>query len=312
MGRRKKNINDINETTNLVLPSNNVSSKYMPYIIGVIIFIVSILGLCHFLDIYNLNNIYNYFYPSNQKVNNTTNNIITNTNNIITLSDNPIVTDNNHFIVYGASGSGKTHFIKSYIKNKDITVFCKDQSEWKLITNNIYSQNDLHMLKDVTTFINKIVILDDLGNHLKQKDLSELFTFGRHNNTLVIVLAHKAKDVDNKIRSNINSIYITVNNNRIFFDEIKKTYLYPFDLSQYGNLEYGIIKVDLLKNNYQVYDKDFNLFYDSSNDIIKHNIIKEEVEPSLLNKIRDVMHDVSPILKEGVIIKNNILSISGL
>ena len=169
---------------------------------------------------------------------------------------------NNHFMMYGKSGTGKTYFISRYVRDKECIIFCKDNTEWEGY-NNVYGINDLKYLKNMDAFKNKILVLDDLGNYINQTDMSELFTYGRHINTQVIVLGHKAKDVDNKIRGNINIFYVTVGNNKMFFDELKKTYGYNFDLFQYASLEHGIIKVNLIKNEYEIYNNNYNLYYNS-------------------------------------------------
>ena len=172
---------------------------------------------------------------------------------------------NNHFIVYGASGSGKTFFIKTYVKkfsSSEYIVFCKDKDEWK-DAHNVYGSDQLHTLNIPENFINKIIILDDMGNNLTQKTLSEIYTYGRHYNIQIIVMAHKAKDIDNKIRDNIYTFFITVNNPFSFFDEIKKTYSLPYDLKRFVEIDFGIIKVETNKNIFKVYDKDYNKYYDS-------------------------------------------------
>ena len=41
--------------------------------------------------------------------------------------------DSLHFVVYGKTGSGKTHFIKEYTSydTTNTVVFCKDQNDWQ-------------------------------------------------------------------------------------------------------------------------------------------------------------------------------------
>ena len=65
---------------------------------------------------------------------------------------------------------------------------------------NVYTNEDLEMLKDMENFkgsehSKNLLLLDDMGNLIKQKDVSEIFTKGRHSHIQIIVLAHKACDV---------------------------------------------------------------------------------------------------------------------
>ena len=61
---------------------------------------------------------------------------------------------NSHFILYRSSGSGKTHFIKKYLQNKEkITIFCLDKEEW-LDQKYVFSKEDLHQLSNITQFKN--------------------------------------------------------------------------------------------------------------------------------------------------------------
>ena len=67
----------------------------------------------------------------------------------------------------------------------------------------------------------------------------------------------------------------------MFFKELKLTYSLEHDLSQFFYLENGIIKYDLVLNNYQVYDKDYNLFYDSKSNIKIINLSLEQLTKSI-------------------------------
>lgn len=187
-------------------------------------------------------------------------------------SQSKIEKRNNHFIVYGATETGKTTFITKYINEnyvKDNThVFCKDKEEWKDFTN-VNTDENLNLLDDMTNFKGTpenrtLIILDDMGNLIKQKALSEIFTKGRHLFIQIIFLGHKPKDVDNKIRENVKIIYATTMNNQLFFNDLNESYGIKIPLSKFSHLEYGIIEIDLIKNIYKVYDKNLSVFYDSN------------------------------------------------
>lgn len=186
-----------------------------------------------------------------------------------------------HFIVYGKTGSGKTTFIKRYIQNnfnsKNVYIFCKQKEEWAGYEN-VYTNEDLEMLKDMDNFkgtssSKNLLLLDDMGNLIKQKDVSEIFTKGRHSHIQIIVLAHKACDVDNKIRENIDVFYTTTQNNQLFFDDLNRNYSLDFNLRKFYYVQFGIIRLDLIMGNYIVYDKDMNMLVDSQNQI--YNIQKD-------------------------------------
>ena len=177
---------------------------------------------------------------------------------------------NNHFIIYGASGSGKTYFIKQYlsqVNKEDIIVFCKDLNEWdKNYT--IYTEADLPLLGNIEMFKDKTIVLDDMGGNIYTKNVAEIFTKGRHYHIQIIVLAHKPADVDNKVRMNINTIYITTQNSNPFFIDIYQKYATKADLSRYVYIEHGIIKYNLIQNEFVVYDKNLHIIIDSKNNTV--------------------------------------------
>jgi len=188
--------------------------------------------------------------------------------------------ENLHFIVYGKTGSGKTTFIKKYINQyyKDETkvhIFCMHTSEWPTFTN-VYNDKQLDELQDMESFAgtpeNKsLLILDDVASLSKQKNMSEIFTKGRHQNIQIVVLAHKACDVDNKIRENIQTFFTTTQNNAAFFNDINKNYKMNMPLSYYTHHKYGIIRVDTISEHMQVYDKDLNILVDTEHEIYNNS-----------------------------------------
>ena len=122
-----------------------------------------------------------------------------------------LIQENLHFIVYGKTGSGKTTFMRKYIQEhfeeEDVHIFCMQSDEWKGYSN-VCGIENLDMLEDVENFAgeykqNSLLILDDAASSFKQKNISEIFTKGRHHHIRIVVLAHKACDVDMKIREKL-------------------------------------------------------------------------------------------------------------
>ena len=133
------------------------------------------------------------------------------------------------------------------------------------------------MLEDMENFAgtyeqNSLLILDDLVSLVKQKNISEIFTKGRHHHIRIVVLAHKACDVDNNIRENVETFYTTTQNNVAFFEDIKKNYKLTLPLAKYTYVKYGIIRVDTIMNQLQVYDKDLNVLLDTEHDFYSNSL----------------------------------------
>ena len=88
---------------------------------------------------------------------------------------------NTHLLIYGASGSGKTNFLKWYLNTLklDYIVFGRDSKEWssdKFINHEQLCQINLAKIN------NKTIILDDLGAFKNLKSIvDDLFRYGRHN-----------------------------------------------------------------------------------------------------------------------------------
>jgi hypothetical protein len=133
----------------------------------------------------------------------------------------------------------------------------------------VYTDYDLELLEDMESFSGtednrKLIILDDMGGLMNQDDTAEIFTKGRHLFIQIIVLAHKACDVNNKIRGNIKFFYTTTGNNSLFYDELNTNYRLKLQLRRYNTIEYGIIKVDATNETFIVYDKSLQVIYDSN------------------------------------------------
>ena len=171
-------------------------------------------------------------------------------------------------MVYGASGSGKTNFLKWYLNtlNLDYIVFARDESEW---SSDKFINYDTLLQINFKKINNKTIILDDLGafKNLKTK-VEELFNYGRHNNLQIIYLAHYVKDVLPVVRETIKQIYITISNTDKFFesiiDEYKLNKCILNQLEIYRNqFEYGVIEINTLTKNYKIYNSNYKLVYDT-------------------------------------------------
>ena len=182
--------------------------------------------------------------------------------------------DSLHFVIYGKTGSGKTHFAKEYTSfdTDNVVVFCKDKNDW--IGYETHSENDLKELENMELFTGKTVILDDMGGYFKHNSIDDIFSKGRHYNIKLIVMGHKAADVTNKGRGNINLFYCTTQNSDAFFDDIIEKFSSDDDIRNYKDVEYGIIRYDLIKNSYLVIDKHKNIIFDSNKPTLNINTLK--------------------------------------
>jgi hypothetical protein len=94
-------------------------------------------------------------------------------------NENVIKKTYNHFIVYGATETCKSTFIQKYIPNhykKNLFILCKDKDEWKGFEN-VLTEDDLESHRDMENFagtkeIRKLILLDDMGNLINQRDTS--------------------------------------------------------------------------------------------------------------------------------------------
>ena len=87
-------------------------------------------------------------------------------------------------------------------------------------------------------------------------------------------MGHKAADVTNKGRGNINFFYCTTQNSDAFFDDIREKYSTDDDIRNYKDVEYGMIRYDLIKNTFIVMDKHKNIIFDSDNPTISIKALK--------------------------------------
>ena len=150
-----------------------------------------------------------------------------------------------HTIVYGGTVTGKTYFIRQYLKlysvqNQDqdrdqdqdqdqnqvqdqdqakiIVIMCKDDRDWidpesnKFYTG--FNKCDINMItkNNMHKFQNCVIVLDDMGDRLN-KDIGYYFTEGRHYNIQMILMCHKPAKINNTARMSCDTIYLTTYNN---------------------------------------------------------------------------------------------------
>ena len=136
-----------------------------------------------------------------------------------------------HTIVYGGTGTGKTYFIRQYLKlyldqnqdqdqginlvnheqssfidqAKNIIIVCKDDRDWiDVATGEIYigfNTCEIIMItsKNKSKFKDSVIVLDDMGDKLN-KDIAYYFTEGRHYNIQMFVMFHKPAQIINTAR----------------------------------------------------------------------------------------------------------------
>lgn len=173
---------------------------------------------------------------------------------------------NTHILLFGGSDTGKTYFIKQYLRKNNIDkykVFCLDDEEWR----SDVIERDQEKLKDLEYLKGYTVILDDQGSQKLDKEVANIISKGRHFDIQLIFLAHLSTDLNPKSRNNVKEIYITTGNSKKFFNDLKEKFMI-MDLSSFSHIEYGIIRYNLNKNSFVVYDKNYKNIYDSSSNKI--------------------------------------------
>ena len=145
-----------------------------------------------------------------------------------------------HTIVYGGTGTGKTYFIRQYLKlyldqdqdqtqAKNIIIVCKDDRDWiDLETGEFYigfNKCDINMItsKNKSKFKDSVIVLDDKGDKLN-KDIAYYFTEGRHYNIQIIVMCHEPAQIINTARMGCDTIYLTTYNGADLFKNFNEIY----------------------------------------------------------------------------------------
>ena len=144
-----------------------------------------------------------------------------------------------HDAVYGGTGTGKTYFIRQYLKlyldqnqiqdqnqnqqqAKNIIIVCKDDGDWiDPETGEFYigfNTCDINMItsKNKPKFKDSVIVLDDMGDKIN-KDIAYSLTEVRHYNIQMILLCHKPAQIINTARMSCDTIYLTTYNGADLF-----------------------------------------------------------------------------------------------
>ena len=170
--------------------------------------------------------------------------------------------ENSHMLVYGQSGSGKTTFIKHYIKNIDkFIIFTLSMDDWENKENIFDLSSFPNLINNIDQINSYTIVIDDAGNNKELKELvSKLFTIGRHHNIQVIYVAHDVVDINPKSRGNIQEIYVTIANTSEFFSRLEKVFNIKINSTHYKKLfKYGLLKINLITEDISVYNSNFEL-----------------------------------------------------
>ena len=206
-------------------------------------------------------------------------------------------------IVYGGTGTGKTYFIRQYLKlysvqnqeqdqnqdqnqnqdqAKNIVIVCKDDRDWidpesnKFYTGfnkcdiNMITKNNMHI------FQNCVIVLDDMGDRLN-KDKAYCFTEGRHYNIQMIVMCHKPAQIINTARMTCDTIYLTTYNGPDLFKNFNEIYKCEHNFSK---------NISELNGNY--YNQTDGMSHELRFGIIKYN--KKENTFIIINSNRTMIY----------------------
>ena len=164
-----------------------------------------------------------------------------------------------HFIIYGTTGSGKTYYIKRWLKEKNMSfmVYTPETHyvEWKGSEKFIVRDNDFTKIDQVK---NKVVILDDMESLTRhEQEVVNLFLQGRHRKLIGIIVAHSPKTINNQIRQNSARLVIMSTNTMEMFKHVKELYGITDSIELFKE-EYGYIEYDIRKRIVKYFDKDNN------------------------------------------------------
>ena len=213
-----------------------------------------------------------------------------------------------HTIVYGGTGTGKTYFIRQYLKlysvqnqdqeqdqnqNQDrdqvqdqakiIVIVCEDDRDWiDTESNKFYTgfnNCDINMItkNNKHKFQNCVIVLDDMGDRLN-KDIGYYFTEGRNYNSQMIVMCHKPAQIINTARMSCDTIYLTTYNGPDLFKNFNEIYKCEHDFKK--------IISDLNINYYS--------YTDGMSDELRYGIIKynkKEYTFNIISSNRTMTYD---------------------
>ena len=177
-----------------------------------------------------------------------------------------------HTIVYGGTGTGKTYFIRQYLKlysvqhqdlrsslvnheqssftdqnhdqnqnqAKNKVIVCKDDRDWiDPESNKFYAgfnECDINMItkNNMHQFQNCVIVLDDMGDMLNKK-IGYYFTEGRHSNIQMIVMCHKPAQIINTAIMSCDTMNLTTYNGADLFKNFNEIYKCEHDFNKIIN-----------------------------------------------------------------------------
>ena len=207
---------------------------------------------------------------------------------------------NQHIVLYGASGSGKTRYIKNYLKTNNIenyVVFVKDEKEWKETVGKVFlDYNIIPKLK------NHVIILDDVEDQIKigkeNTTIINLVKEGRHLGNTAIIVSHSCKNISNQIRQNVCKIVVFARNTAETFKAIKETYEIdePIDKFRepFGYIEYFVFdrEVKYFNKDYQeiVLDRGIGISIPKEKTVLCREYIADIKRQLKLTKYRETIY----------------------
>ena len=227
-------------------------------------------------------------------------------------------------MVYGGSGTGKTYFIRQYLKlysvqdqdenqnrnhTKKIVIMCKGDRDWidpesnKFYTG--FNKCDINMIikNNMHKFQIYVIVLDDMGDRLK-KDTAHYLTEGRHYNIQMIVMCQKPAQKINTARMSCDTIYLTTHNGPDLFKNFNEIYKCEHDFSKIiselnsnlynrtdgmsDELCYGIIKYNKKESTFIIINSNRTMIYDSRVIFLdlKALSLNDELEGEDINNLR--------------------------
>lgn len=165
--------------------------------------------------------------------------------------------ENKHIYLLGTSGGGKTYWIKRFIKNMNMNyiVYAKDFKEWKDDKPKCVTNMDFNLISKSK---NLIVVLDDIEELIRsEENVINLWTAGRHEGMIGVIVGHSCKSANNKVRQNTSQVIIMSRNTAETFKDVKDTFGITDPIENFKE-PYGYISYDCFNRTIKYYDKDSN------------------------------------------------------
>lgn len=152
----------------------------------------------------------------------------------IYLEDNNLLIHPFSWVIAGSSQSGKTEFVKHFLKHVDLTVnpkfkeiilsFSEHQPLYdEIISNDSRIQTVKNLDFDTEKSSEKLIIIDDqMNDALKNEKIQELFTRGIHHRSISVILITQNLFPQEKFARTIrlNSTYLSIFNSPTFHSQV--------------------------------------------------------------------------------------------